>query len=60
MDSGLALMRSASSSLLQAYEVMMDTGELFSPDHEALVAEIEDRLDTLLYLLGRDARNEKE
>lgn len=55
---GLTLMRQSSALLLEAYEVMMDTGELFSLQHEALVDEIEDRVDTLLYLLGRDKRNQ--
>lgn len=54
---GLELMQSAFDNLLLAYESMMDTEELFSPAHEALVDRIEDQLDNLLYLLGRDARN---
>lgn len=56
-DSGLKLMRAASDNLLLAYECMMDTGELFSPEHELMVSQIERQLDNLLYLLGRDERN---
>lgn len=55
--SGLELMREASIYLLLAYENMMDTGEVFSPQHEALVSKIEEHLDRLLHLLGRDYRN---
>lgn len=60
MTSGLELMEQALASLLQAYESMMDTGELFSPAHELMVSRIEAQLDLLLHLLGRDYRTKHE